>query len=459
MGKSYQKGWVSVRGKKWYGYFRRTILDPETNKIKTASIPVALGLKSEMTKTQAREKLESEIVKLTGQTIEDGTVKNGTVTFGWFVRNRYLPLKESDWREETAKIKKYLIQADLVDEFEAIRMENFDKFTLQNHLNRMAKTHSKDRVLQIRSYMRAIFAEAVDQDFLSKDPARMVKVPANLREVDKTTLSWDQLRAALEKLDQLSLRDWILVKLDMSNALRPSELFPLRWRCFLEAERVLDIQETIYRGKIRPYGKTKGSITRVPLADELADELVEWREQLTKQGKDTSPDTFMFAGRFGGPMDSSNYRHRVLHKLARELELPKLNFQVIRRTIATLGKSKGHVKDIQGMMRHSKASTTTDVYMQSLDSEVRSAINSIHSELMGTGTTGPSPSKAGAASAPSQPRKETRTAAIAPEASKEADGANVKRDMAMPAKPVRGVVLEFATRMRQSRGREEQLND
>ena len=209
-----QKGWVSIRGKKWYGYFRRAILDPETNEQKTASIPVALGLKSEMTKTQARQKLESEIVRLTGQTIEDGTVKNGTVTFGWFVRNRYLPLKEADWREETAKIKKYLIQADLVDEFEAIRLENFDKFTLQNHLNRLAKTHSKDRVLQIRSYMQAIFGEAVDQDFLSKDLARIVKPPANLREVDKMTLTWDQLRAALAE-DAPESRDskrWRLIE-------------------------------------------------------------------------------------------------------------------------------------------------------------------------------------------------------------------------------------------------------
>jgi len=40
-----------------------------------------------------------------------------------------------------------------------------------------------------------------------------------------------------------------------------------------------------------------------------------------------------------------------------ELDLPKLTFQIIRRTIATLGKTKGHVKDIQGMMRHSKFST------------------------------------------------------------------------------------------------------
>jgi len=47
--------------------------------------------------------------------------------------------------------------------------------------------------------------------------------------------------------------------------------------------------------------------------------------------------------------------------LAEELELPKLTFQVIRRTIATLAQSKGTVKDAQGMMRHSRTVTTTDV--------------------------------------------------------------------------------------------------
>lgn len=286
MGSSHQKGWVRVRGKKWYGYCRRTVLDPSTNQSKVITHPVILGLRTQMSKLEAREKLEVENAKLGGQPNSDQSIVNGAVTLGWFVRNRYLPLKEADWRPETAKIKKYLIQADLVNSFEDVRLENFDKFTLQNHLNQLAKIHSRDRVLQVRSYIRAIFAEAVDQDFLSKDPARMVKVPSNLRPVDKTTLSWDQLREALEQLGEQSLRDWILIKLDMSNALRPSELFPLRWRCFLEKKRILDIQETIYKGKIRPYGKTKGSLTQVPIADQLAEELVEWREELRARGKD-----------------------------------------------------------------------------------------------------------------------------------------------------------------------------
>ncbi len=47
-------------------------------------------------------------------------------------------------------------------------------------------------------------------------------------------------------------------------------------------------------------------------------------------------------------------------------------------------------------MRHSRASTTTDVYMQSLKLEVRSAINLIHKELTADGTRGAVPPHGGA---------------------------------------------------------------
>ena len=70
-------------------------------------------------------------------------------------------------------------------------------------------------------------------------------------------------------------------------------------------------------------------------------------------------------------MDTGNYRRRVLRKLANDLELPMLTFQVIRRTIATLAEKKGTVKAVQGLLRHSRAATTTDVYMQEIPESVR----------------------------------------------------------------------------------------
>jgi integrase len=90
-------------------------------------------------------------------------------------------------------------------------LENIDKFSLQIHLNWLAQTRSRDRVLQVRAYLQAIFAEAVDQDFIGKDPARTIKVPAHLKETDKTVLSWDQLRAVLSRLGRC---DRIVLELD-----------------------------------------------------------------------------------------------------------------------------------------------------------------------------------------------------------------------------------------------------
>jgi integrase len=374
MGKSHQKGWVVARGKKWYGYFRRTVLDPVSNQPKSNIVPIVLGLKTQFTKFEAREALEREIAKLTGQSSGSNTAKDASVTFGWFVRNRFLPLKEAHWKEETAKVKTLLIQQDPIDDFEDVPLENFDKFTLQVHLNKLAKTRSKDRVLQMRAYMRDIFAEAADQDFLAKDPARMVRVPTQLRETDKTTLTRDQLRKALS---ELNVRDRLLLELEMTNALRPSELFGLRWRSFNEAAATMSVTETVYKGKIRPWGKTQRSLATVHLPKDLAAQIAAWKGQ----SPDSSPEAFIFPNQDGGFLDTDNYRKRVLHKLARDLELPKLTFQVIRRTIATLAQKKGTVKDVQGVLRHSRTATTTDVYMQEIPASVQATVNSIHREL------------------------------------------------------------------------------
>lgn len=124
---------------------------------------------------------------------------------------------------------------------------------------------------------------------------------------------------------------------------------------------------------------------------QLADDLQAWRleceakaEEAFSKGKRKSaalsPDDFMFENEDGGFLDTDNYCKRVLHKIARELNLPKLTFQVIRRTIATLAQKKGTVKDVQGVTRHSRTATTTDVYLQEIPEGVQTTINSINSE-------------------------------------------------------------------------------
>jgi hypothetical protein len=77
-------------------------------------------------------------------------MNDGSVTLDWFVRNLYLPLKEANWKEETAKVKRHIIQKHLIDPFAQVPLENFDRFTLELHLKGLAKTNCRDTVLQVR---------------------------------------------------------------------------------------------------------------------------------------------------------------------------------------------------------------------------------------------------------------------------------------------------------------------
>jgi integrase len=168
----------------------------------------------------------------------------------------------------------------------------------------------------------------------------------------------------------------MLLTLEMADALRPSELFALRWRSF--DGRKLTIRETVYKGKIRPFGKTKKSLGDVLLPEGMVDELWLWKQE----SPDSSADAYIFPNTDGGFMDTGNYRNRILIPLAKKLGLPKLNFQVLRRTMATLAQHKGSVKDIQAHLRHSKADTTANAYMQEMPESVERMVESMYEELM-----------------------------------------------------------------------------
>ena len=206
-----------------------------------------------------------------------------------------------------------------------------------------------------------------------KDPTRKLKIPKNLRPKDKQVLTWDQLRAILATAAR---RYRVLLMLDMTDALRPSELFALRWLS-VDDENTLSLTETVYRRQLRPFGKTTKSLGKVHLPDGLADDLRQWKLECP----DPSPKAFMFPDAGGGLLDPGNYRNRVLKPLAEALELPKLTFQVLRRTMATRAQNLGSVKDIQAHLRHSRADTTANEYMQELPESVQQMVGSVYATL------------------------------------------------------------------------------
>jgi integrase len=80
----------------------------------------------------------------------------------------------------------------------------------------------------------------------------------------------------------------------------------------------------------------------------------------------------------GAPIRDNIVLSRHIKPVARKLGMSWVNWQVLRRSCATwMDQAKVNVKDAQGLMRHSRASTTQDVYQQVVPESQRKAVRQL----------------------------------------------------------------------------------
>lgn len=264
------------------------------------------------------------------------------------------------------------MESHVLPKFGETPLCDLTRFELQSHLNKLAKNHSKSVVQKARTWLKAALEEAIDQDFLSKNPARKLEMPVT-RKSCKRYLSAKEIHKLLSALDG---RDRLISRALIVCALRPGELFALRWRNVQDGR--LKIEEAVYQGELGPT-KTQGSAAVVVIPRSLQKELELWRESC----RYPSDDEFVFPSRKGTPLDAHNYLRRVLKLKAKELGIEGLTFQALRRTFATQVHGIGTVKDAQTQLRHSNATTTMNVYTQEIPSSVRATVEALDQKRFG----------------------------------------------------------------------------
>jgi hypothetical protein len=89
-----------------------------------------------------------------------------------------------------------------------------------------------------------------------------------------------------------------------------------------------------------------------------------------------------------------------------------------------------------------------EIYMQSLEKDVRSAINSIHDELVATGTEGPTPQQPTLKSSRVLERKADGNAIVQENRRAMEQKNNTEGEEKQPSTPLRGKILQFAGKMR-----------
>jgi integrase len=385
-----QRGSIRVESGSWIGYWNTYQYNPDIDKNLRTQRSVKIGPKS-LSKFEAYKLLAPHIERSIAQVQRP----DGKITFETFTRTRWVPLKEAAWRGYTdtsgrevnpARDSANETLAHIFRAFGHTPLEHLDKVALQSWLNKFAKTAGESVVKHCRFYLKSILEEAVDQDYLVKNPAKKLVLPTT-RKVDKTTLTVDQFIAVLGKLDR---KHGLLVRVCVGCGFRPSELFALRWRDFDPLARTFTIRETIYRGVLRPFTKTteEGSdetnLLTVVIPDDLATELSEYRGPVTNGRRTrlwTADDNFIFSTKEGTIMHKENTLNRVFKPVRIKLKLPVLNFLVLRRTMATLSQHAGSVKDIQAQLRHRGPDVAAQEYMQPIPDSVRKMVNEVYRML------------------------------------------------------------------------------
>ena len=277
----HQSGWVEeTNAGTWRGHWYEYVRNPETGKESRRHHSRVLGDSSKMRKFEAKQDLGKIVDPLNAT---QSTRRDDRVPLSWFVEHRWQPKVMGNWGANTRRTNQYFIRAILA-EFGETRLRDLDSVDLQSWLNGLAadpvsseSRYSRSMVGHCCTYLKAICSEAVEQDFLQKDPARKLSRPKT-RKPDETRLEWADYQAIIDSAS--TLRDKLVIKVGAATAVRPGELFAFRWqslRALANGRRVLTITETAYNSKIRAWAKTEASEGDVALPQRLAGELIQWR--------------------------------------------------------------------------------------------------------------------------------------------------------------------------------------
>jgi integrase len=268
------------------------------------------------------------------------------------------------------------MQAHVIPRLGRKRLFDLTRFDLQMHLNGFDPKYSGSIVRKVRTWVKAVLAEAVDQGFLEQNPARRLELPIT-RESSKRFLSLAEIGRLLSATEG---RDHLILRLFIECGPRPGELFAARWGSLTESQ--LFIREAIAKAaEGRAIGKTKTAESKKAIA--LPAALVA-SLRLRRQAQGWPADeAFIFASRRGTPLTSANYLNRFLKPLGATLRIHGINYQVFRRTFSTHFQRHATIKETQTQMRHTDAATTLGIYAQTIPEGLAAAVEAFDREITG----------------------------------------------------------------------------
>jgi integrase len=286
-----------------------------------------------------------------------------------------LPLMASTTRVSyEGTLRKYLMPA-----FGDMMLRDMTTRTLQMHFSGLGNTTiGGSVVLKIKEVLSSVLASAVKYEMLIRNPMLSVQIPrvkiVNKRKA-KPCLTPEEFDRLLALVDEPYAS---MIYVAVHSGVRVSELIGLRWEDVHSDS--LTIDERYCRGDWS-VTKTPGSAATISVARSVIERIqrlqsleveLNWggkgaRRRMKVVRSDGPQDLVFQSIRKGAPMNDQNIVRRHLRPAARNLRMDpkKATWRSFRTSRATWMIEAGvDPKSVQASMRHSRISTTMDIYAQ-----------------------------------------------------------------------------------------------
>lgn len=337
-------------------------------------------------------KPEREVLKLAAEYLapmNQGLETIGSATnFRRYVENTYMQTKFKRLASSTQDRTKGVIGNHLIPAFGKLSLRDLTPVTLDCYFAKFADGKlMHESVDKIRDVLASILKQAQRHGLLIKNPVEGLELP-RMKHTRRTKpyVTPEQFESLIAGISEPYAS---MVYVAIYTGLRVSEVIGLKWGDVHEDSITID--ERYCRGD---WGAPKSEASNATIGvNRCVIERIHRMKLLTvhvkaglatrkyKVVKACGPDDLVFQSvRTGVPMRDNNILTRHIKPVARKLGLEFVNWRCLRTSHATWLKMAGaDVKDAQAQLRHSRASTTLDVYQQFVPESQKRAVDKLSS--------------------------------------------------------------------------------
>ena len=329
-------------------------------------------------------KIADEYLRPMNQSLQSiGSATNFTT----YVNDTYIPVVLPLMATSTRIRYQGVINNYLLPTFGNLCLRDLGTLQLQRYFSTMAKGKlSHESQNKIKDVLSSILGSAVRYQLLVKNPMEGVQLaPSRMgKRVAKPNITSEQFDEILSEIPEPYAT---MVYVAVYSGLRVSELIGLRWNDV--GEDCLMVDERYHRGDWSA-PKSEASNASVAVQRHVIERIHALKLKTVsvragtavrkyKAVKSDAPNDLVFQSvKDGKPMRDNNILSRFIKPAARKIGLGFVNWRCLRTSYGTWLKRHGaDMKDIQGQMRHSRISTTMDIYVQDIPESRRRAVEKL----------------------------------------------------------------------------------